>query len=76
LTSEFVLLALAANLVAWPAAFVLMRRWLAGFAYRIALDPWVFVASAAVTLVIAMVTVGSIATRIANSKPGDALRYE
>jgi putative ABC transport system permease protein len=76
LTSEFVLLALAANLVAWPAAFVLMRRWLTGFAYRIELDPWVFVASAGVTLAIAMVTAGAMAARIANSKPGDALRYE
>src|SRR5882672_6778554 len=75
-TSEFMLLALVANVVAWPAAFILMRRWLTGFAYRIELDPWVFFASAALTLTIAMVTVGSIATWIANTKPASALRYE
>jgi putative ABC transport system permease protein len=75
-TSEFVLLALVANVVAWPAAYISMRRWLTGFAYRIDLDPWVFLASAALTLTIALVTVGSIATWIANTKPAVALRHE
>ena len=34
LSAEFVVLVLVANLVAWPAAWLIMGRWLESFAYR------------------------------------------
>jgi putative ABC transport system permease protein len=65
-----------ANLIAWPAAWWLMRRWLDGFAYRIPLDPWLFPAAGAVALAVALASVGVQAWLVARRKPIHALRYE
>jgi putative ABC transport system permease protein len=76
LTTEFGALVLMANVVAWPVAYFAMQRWLSGFAYRIELGPVVFVASAALALVVAVLTVAAVATRAARAKPVATLRYE
>jgi putative ABC transport system permease protein len=76
LTVEFGVLVVLANLIAWPIAYVLMQRWLAGFAYRIELGPFAFVASGVLALVIASLTVAFVAARAARAKPVTALRYE
>ena len=75
-TFEFGALVLLANLLAWPAAYVLMRRWLSTFSYRIDLGPSTFVASALLALLIASLTVAVVASRAARAKPVKALRYE
>jgi putative ABC transport system permease protein len=76
LTVEFGGLVVLANLLAWPIAYLLMQRWLAGFAYRIELGPLVFVASGVLALLIAALTVALVANRAARAKPVTALRYE
>jgi putative ABC transport system permease protein len=76
LTSDFGKLVLLANLVAWPIAYVLMQRWLAGFAYRIDLSPVIFLASALTAFGIAWLTVAAIGLRAASAKPMAALRSE
>ena len=48
---------LAANVIAWPIAYLYLRHWLDGYAYRIALNPIYFVAPGAVALLIAWATV-------------------
>ena len=48
--TEFGVLVLIANVIAWPVAYFAMQRWLSGFAYRIELGPFVFVASALLAL--------------------------
>lgn len=65
-----------ANLVAWPAAYVLMRRWLGGFAYHVNMSPLTFVAAGVLALIIAVATVAWHGLRIVRSNPADALRYE
>jgi putative ABC transport system permease protein len=65
-----------ANLIAWPLAWWAMNRWLSGFAYRIALSPWFFVAAGAAALAIAALTVTAHAVRVARAQPVSALRYE
>jgi putative ABC transport system permease protein len=65
-----------ANLIAWPAAYLLMRRWLEGFAYHVDLSPVVFVAASALALVIALATVSGHALLVARTRPVEALRYE
>jgi len=67
---------LAANLIAWPAAWYFMGRWLQGFAYRATLSLWPFVVSSAIALAVALVTVASLSARAAVANPADALRYE
>jgi len=65
-----------ANLIAWPAAFFLLRWWLSGFAYHVDVAPWTFAAAGVGALVIAWATVFVHALNVARSKPVSALRYE
>ncbi len=72
---------LVANLIAWPAAFYFMNRWLSGFRYAIDLtSPLVllglFGGAGLVALAIAWSTVAGHATRVARSSPIHALRCE
>ena len=65
-----------ANLIAWAAAAVTMRRWLLSFAYHIELDVRLFVGSTTVALLIALLTVSTQSLRLATAKPVAALRHE
>jgi putative ABC transport system permease protein len=65
-----------ANVIAWPAAFFVLRWWLASFAYHVGLAPWTFVAAGAGALLIAWATVFVHALNVARAKPVGALRYE
>ncbi len=65
-----------ANLLAWPVAYFVMRRWLDGFAYHIDLEFWMFLAASALALAIAVITVVGHALLIARAQPVAALRYE
>jgi putative ABC transport system permease protein len=67
---------LVANLIAWPVAYVYLRHWLDGYAYRTALSPLYFLAAAAVALLIAWATVYCNTLRQARRNPVHALRYE
>lgn len=72
---------LLANLIAWPAAFLFMRHWLAGFRYAIDLtSPLVllglFGGAGLVGVAIAWSTVAGHATRVARASPIHALRCE
>jgi putative ABC transport system permease protein len=65
-----------ANVIAWPAAWWLMRDWLNGFDQRIALTPIPFLVAAAIALGIAIATVVGHAVKVARANPIHALRYE
>lgn len=72
---------LIANIIAWPAAFYLMKRWLVTFKYHIELtDPvlviLVFGGAGVVALVIAWATVVGQTVRVARANPIHALRCE
>jgi putative ABC transport system permease protein len=65
-----------ANLIAWPVAFVVLRWWLAGFAYHVDLAAWTFAVAGLGAVVIALATVFAHALNVARAKPVSALRYE
>jgi putative ABC transport system permease protein len=73
---EFTRPVLWANVVAWPVAYVFMRRWLDGFAYHVDISPLVFVAASGLALIIAVSTVAGHVFLVARSKPVEALRFE
>src|SRR5690606_9309966 len=54
---EFSRLVLLANLIAWPVVYFAMQRWLSSFAYRIDQSPIIFVGSAVLALIVALLTV-------------------
>ncbi|MBI2506011.1 MAG: ABC transporter permease [Candidatus Latescibacteria bacterium] len=76
LSKEFTYLVLIANMVAWPLAWYVMHRWLENFAYRIELEPGIFVLGGVLVLVIAWLTVSYQAISAARANPVEALRYE
>ena len=76
LIRDYVLLVGLANLIAWPVAYFLMRRWLQDFAYRAPLGFVPFVLAALLGMAIALLTVGWQALRAARANPVDSLRYE
>jgi putative ABC transport system permease protein len=65
-----------ANVIAWPVVYVVVNRWLEGFAYRVDVGWWVFVLSGMAALLIAVLSVAWLAIRAANANPVEALRYE
>ncbi|MDE2845632.1 MAG: ABC transporter permease [Gemmatimonadota bacterium] len=76
LAAEFVGLVLLANAIAWPAAWLIMSRWLESFAYRIDLGWGVFFASGIVALLITVLTIGYHVFRTALANPAEVLRGE
>jgi putative ABC transport system permease protein len=67
---------IAANLLAWPLALWFVQRWLAGFAQRVSIDAWPFVAAGAGTLLLAWAVVIGHALAVGRRQPSYALRYE
>jgi putative ABC transport system permease protein len=76
IVKEFVKPVFIAAIIAIPLASIAMNKWLEEFAYRISIQWWVFVAAAAIALVIAVLTVGFQAIKAALSNPVKALRSE
>jgi hypothetical protein len=76
LCKEIVLLILIALLIASPLAWYFMHDWLQGFAYRTALNVWMFAAAGAAAIGIALLTVGFQAMRAATANPVQSLRTE
>ncbi len=76
LSREINMLILIATILAWPAAWFLMNRWLDNFAYRIEPGIITFLAATVITYIIALLTVGLQSWRAANLNPVDILRNE
>lgn len=76
LSGEFVRLVAIAFVIAAPAAYLVMERWLEGFAFRVSMGLWVFVAAGVLALVVALMTVGFHSVRAATADPVRSLRYE
>jgi len=73
---EFILLLGAANLVAWPVSYLVMRGWLQDFAYRTGISVVIFVLAALVAVLSAFLMVGFQALKASRANPVMALRYE
>ena len=76
LSAEFARLVLFASLVAWPVSWLLMRRWLGGFAYATPLEPAVFIGASGLAVLVAILSVCAQALRAASVEPARALRCE
>ena len=76
LNRNFLKWVLLSNLLAWPVAWYIMRGWLRNFAYRIDLNPWMFLFSACLAALIALVTVSLQTVKAASKNPVDSLRFE
>jgi putative ABC transport system permease protein len=76
LSKEFTKWVLLANVVAWPAAYLIMSRWLQNFAYRSGIGLGTFILAGGVALAIAFLTVAYQAVKASIADPITALKYE
>jgi putative ABC transport system permease protein len=76
LAGEFVRLILVSILIAWPVAYLLMRKWLAGFAYHTDLGPALFLLTGLATIAVALLAVGWQALWAARMNPVDCVERE
>jgi putative ABC transport system permease protein len=67
---------LVSNIIAWPAAWWYMDRWLNEFAFKTEIKIWIFVAAGIMVLFIAILSVGYQALRVASVNPAISLKYE
>jgi putative ABC transport system permease protein len=71
-----VILLLIGAVIASASAYLVMERWLAGFAYKADINPLVFVMATAIVIVVAFVTIALQSLKTARANPVEALRYE
>ena len=76
LTSSLTWLVVVAIILALPLSYLLLQRWLEGFAYRVAWQWWYFAAAGMGALLIAWLTVSVQAWRAARRNPVLSLRAE
>jgi putative ABC transport system permease protein len=76
LSKDTLKLILLASATAAPLSFILMRRWLERFAYRIPLSVFVFALSALLGILVAALTTGFQALKAAHSSPAQVLKSE
>lgn len=76
LSREFIVLVILANVLAWPATYLVMQKWLSSFVYRTAIGLDVFAISGLTALAIALISTCYQAAKAALANPVDSLRYE
>jgi putative ABC transport system permease protein len=75
-SKEFTKWVLLANLIAWPIAYYIMKKWLQHFAYHTTIRIDMFIISGLLTFLLALLTVSYQSIKAARANPVDALKYE
>nr|WP_321354000.1 ABC transporter permease [uncultured Draconibacterium sp.] len=76
LNKDYLKWVVLAFVIACPAAWFAMDKWLGNFAYKINLSWWIFALAGVFSLGIALFTVSFQSYRAASKNPVEALRYE
>ena len=76
LTKNFVRWIFIANIIAFPLAYYAMQKWLENFAYRIDIGWAIFILSALMAMIVALLTISVQAIKAARANPVETLRYE
>ena len=76
LLKEFSGPVVAAAVVAWPLGVFFSRNWLNGFAYRTGIGWWTVPLSAALVLVVALLSIVTHVLRASRENPAETIRYE
>jgi len=75
-TRSYLLLILAASVIAVPFSIFYMNRWLQDFAYRINPGWWMYIIAGLVTTILALLTIGIQSLKAARRNPIRSLRTE
>ena len=76
LSADFLKLVLLSAIIATPAAWWAMNKWLQNYPYRIGINTWIFLFAAALVAIVALATVSFQAIKAAIANPVNSLRSE
>ena len=76
LSKDLTRLVLLANVIAWPATWYLLNRWLQSFLFRTQIRLDIFIISGTLAFIIALLTLSFQSIKAATANPVDSLRYE
>jgi putative ABC transport system permease protein len=76
LSRNFAILVLISFVLASPVTYMLLQGWLESFAYRVGINPLMFILGGIIALTIALGTISFHTIRSARANPVKALRYE
>jgi len=76
LSKEFSRWVILSNVIAWPVAWFILKKWLQNFAYHTNINWIIFVLAGIVALLIALATVSYQAIKAAQINPADSLKHE
>jgi putative ABC transport system permease protein len=76
LSGSFTTLIIISFVVASPVTYWLLQKWLQEFAYRVTINPLLFMLGGVIALAIALLTISYHTVRSARRNPVDSLRYE
>lgn len=76
LSSSFTKWLIIANIIAWPAAWFTMTKWLQSYTYHIDISLITFFIAGSLTLIITLFTIGLITIKAAVANPVESLHYE
>jgi putative ABC transport system permease protein len=69
-------LILISNLIAWPLAWLYMKHWLNDFAYKTSINPWIFLLSGFIVLLISVLTLSFQAQKASRINPAISIKRE
>ncbi len=75
-SKEFLLCVLISNVIAWPAAWIVMNNWLRNFVYRTGMGWDIFVISGFTAVIITIITISYHSVKAFSANPVNSLRYE
>ncbi len=76
LSGKILILILLANLIAWPAAYMLSRYILEIYVYKTAIQLWMFLIVGMISMVLTFLVIGFHTFKAASRNPSESLKYE
>ncbi len=76
LSKAFALMIVVAFLIATPITYLFLSNWLENFAYRIDINPFIFLIGGVLALIIALSTISFHVLKAARANPVQSLKYE
>ena len=73
---EYLILLAVAAIVAFPAGYVIMKRWLEGYVKQTTMDACIFVAIFLILFVVIVISIFSTVWRAANQNPAEVVKSE
>ncbi len=76
ISKDFLYLILISNIIAWPAAYFILSKWLDSYVYRIEMNLLYFIEAGALTALAALTIICAQTIKAASRNPVDSLRYD